>query len=80
MQEMINERMEEIQSAFDAKLLSSRVQKEIKPILAEVEAGRASINELLDQGSLLEATDLAKEVQRKVYNAERIMEGKKPAF
>jgi hypothetical protein len=80
MQEKIAERMEEIQSALDARLLSSRIQKEIKPILAEVEAGRVSINELLDQGSLLEASDLAREVQKKVYNAELIMEGKKPTF
>jgi len=80
MQNTINERMQEIQSALDAQLLSSRAQKEIKPIMAEVEAGSASVNELLDQGSLLEASDLAREVQKKVYNAQLIMEGKKPSF
>jgi len=80
MQEKIKERMQEIQSALDAKLLSSRAQKEIMPIMAEVEAGSESINELLGQGSLLEASDLAREVQKKVYNAQLIMEGKKPTF
>lgn len=79
-QKTISERMEEIQSALDAKLLSSRTQKEIKPILAEVEAGSESVNELIGQGSLLEANDLAREVQKKVYNAQLIMEGEKPAF
>ena len=80
MQGTINEGMNELQSALDAKLISSRAQKEIKPIMEEVEAGSESINELLDQGSLLEASDLARDLQKKVYNAQLIMEGKKPTF
>ena len=80
MQETINERVEGIQTALDGRNVSSKARKEITPMLAEVEAGSKSINELLEQGSLLEARDTAREIQKKVYNAELIMEGKKPTF
>lgn len=80
MQESIGKRTESMKGALEVRRLSSKVRKEVTPILAEVEAGSASINELLEQGNLLQARDMAREIQNKVYNAELIMEGKKPAL
>jgi len=80
MQQTIGEGIKYIQSALDNRRLSSRVRKEITPILAEAEAGSESLNELLEQGSLLKANDTAREIQKKIYNARSIMEGKTPTF
>jgi hypothetical protein len=80
MQQSISKRTESMKAALEVRRLSSKVRKEVTPILAEVNAGSASINELLEQGNLLQARDMAREIQNKVYNAELIMEGKKPAL
>ena len=80
MQQAINERTEKIQSALDRGRLSSRVRNQIKPILADVETGTQSIDSLLQQGDLLKARGTARELQKNIYNAELIMEGKKPEF
>jgi hypothetical protein len=80
MQKSISKRIESMKGSLEVRRLSSKVRKEVTPILAEVEAESASINELLEQGNLLQARDRAREIQNKVYNAELIMEGKKPAL
>jgi hypothetical protein len=79
MQVTINERYAKVKTALEGGKLASRVQKQIKPIAAEVEAGNTSINDLVSQGDYLKARATAREVQKKVYNAELILAGKKPA-
>jgi hypothetical protein len=79
MRQTISERAERIQTALDGKQVSSKVRGEIAPILAEVEEGSQSIKELLEQGSLMKAGDTAREIQKKVYGAELILQGKEPA-
>jgi hypothetical protein len=43
-----------------------------------VEEGASAVESLVSEGNLLKARTRAKEVQRKVYNAELILAGKKP--
>ena len=80
MQQTISQGVERVELALDRVGASSSVRKEITPILAEVKAGFDSIEKLLGQGSVLKARDTARDVQKKVYNAQLIMEGKKSAF
>jgi hypothetical protein len=78
MQQTINERLDKVRIALSSGRLTSRVQNQIKPIVAEVEAGTESVDRSVEQGDFLTARDTAREIQRKVYNAELIMAGKKP--
>jgi len=77
MQETINEQIEKLKSALDRGRLSSRVRNQVQPILAEAEPEALSLESLLQQGDLLKARDTARELQKKLYNAELIVEGKK---
>jgi hypothetical protein len=78
MQAAITERLSKVQAALDSRKVSSKVQSQIKPIVAEVEEGSASIDSLISQRNFVKAKALAKDVQSKIYNAELIMAGKKP--
>jgi hypothetical protein len=80
MQQSISEKVQGVEAALDRGRVSSSVRKEITPIMAEVKAGSDSIDEFLKQGSVLKARDTARDVQKKVYNAQLVMAGKKPAF
>jgi hypothetical protein len=79
MQATINERFSKVKAALEKGKLNSRAQSQIKPIIAEVEAGNQSIDSLVSQGDYLKARATAREVQKKVFNAELIAAGKKPA-
>jgi signal recognition particle GTPase len=79
MQRTISERFEKVKSALIGGRLAPRVQNQIKPILVDVEAGNESIDKLIEQGEFLTARETAREIQKKVFNAELIMAGKKPA-
>jgi len=78
MQLTIGERFAKLKTAMDSGRLVPKVVKQIAPIAAEVEAGTSSIDRLMSEGDLIKARALAKEVQKKVYNAELILAGKKP--
>jgi hypothetical protein len=80
MQQAVNERTERVKFALDRESLSSKVRNQIKAILADVEAGTQSISSLLQHGDLLKARDAARELQKNIYNAELIIEGKEPKF
>ena len=80
MQQMINERTEKIISTLDYRGLSSSVRNQLKPIMADVEAGKQTMDDLLQQGDLLKARDTGRELQKSLYNAELVIEGKKPTF
>lgn len=75
----ISERLSKVKAALEKGGLSAKVRKEIAPLAAEADEAAGSIEELLSQGELIKARDLAKETQRKIYNAELILAGKKPS-
>ncbi len=77
MQVAITERLSKVQAALDRGKLPSKVQSQIKPIVAEVEEGSASIDILIGQRDFIKAKALAKDVQSKVYSAELILAGRK---
>jgi len=74
----ISERFSKVQSAFERGNVNAKIQKQIKPMLAEVEEGKATVDSLVSQGSFVKAHTLARELQNKIYNAELILAGKKP--
>ena len=78
MQMTIGERLAKVKSALAAGRLNSRIRTQVKPIVEEVEAGTATINNLVGQGDYLKARTMAREIQNKVYNAELILAGKTP--
>jgi len=78
MQTTIGERYAKVKAALDSGRLVARVKNQVAPLAAEVAEGTITIENLVSQGDLLKARTLAKEVQRKVYNAELILAGKKP--
>ncbi len=79
MQMSIAERYSKIQSALERGTMSSKAQKQIKPIIAEVQTGNESIENLISHGEYLKARATARDVQKKIYDVELIMAGKKPA-
>jgi len=80
LQAKIDDRFMKIKAAIDKGKVSSRVQKQLNPILTEVDSGLTSIEELIGQGNYLKARTTAQEIQKKVFNAELIMVGKKPVY
>lgn len=78
MQLSIGERFGKVRSGIDSGRVPARIQKQIKPVVEEVEEGMASVESLVGQGSFLKARALAKELQAKIYDAELIIAGKKP--
>jgi hypothetical protein len=74
----IGERLSKLKAALVKGRLSSKIQKQIQPIVDEAEKGKDSIDGLVSQGDFLKARTAAREIQAKLYNAELIMSGKKP--
>jgi hypothetical protein len=79
MQLTISERFSKVQGALERGRLSPKVAKEVKPIAAEVQEGTVTLDSLVSQGNYLKAKTLARDLQAKVYNAELLVAGKKPA-
>ncbi|NWG75402.1 MAG: DUF4398 domain-containing protein [Rubrivivax sp.] len=75
----ISERLSKVKAALEKGGLSSKTRKEVSVMAAEADDAAGSIEGLLSQGELIKARNLAKETQRKIYNAELILAGKKPA-
>jgi hypothetical protein len=78
MQTANGERFSKLKANIQKGKASSKVQAQLKPIVAEIEAGTTSLDSLMTQGSYLKAKILAKDLSMKIYNAERILQGKKP--
>jgi hypothetical protein len=74
----IEEGIAKAKTALQSGKLNPKVQKQIKPIVAEVESGIQSIEDLVSQGDFIKARTTAEEVGKKVYNIQLIMAGKKP--
>lgn len=79
MQLTIGERFSKVLAALERGRLSSKVASQVKPIAAEVQEGNATLDGLVSQGNYVKAKTLARDLQTKVYNAELLVAGKKPA-
>jgi hypothetical protein len=60
--------------------MSAKIQKQVKPIVEEVEKGVESLGKLVADKDFMKAKILAKETQAKVLNARLIAAGKKPVY
>jgi len=79
MQTTIGERSAKVKAALDKGNISPRIKNQVSPIIREVDQSSANLDDLIKQGDLLKARTLAREIQKKVFNAELILAGKKPA-
>jgi len=77
MQLSIGERYSKIKTGMERGKYPSKLQAQIKPLMAEIEEGNATLDSLLSQGNYPKANSLAREIQTKLYNSERIIAGKK---
>jgi hypothetical protein len=78
MQLSMNERLSKVKAAVERGRMSSKILKQVQPLIDEVQKGVESLESLMSQGDLAKARTLAKETQAKLYNSELIMAGKKP--
>ena len=78
MQLTINERFSKIKANLERGKVPSKVQTQIKPLVAELDEGIPTVDSLVSQGNFAKANSMAKDMQTKIYNVELIMAGKKP--
>lgn len=79
MQRVTMERFSRVKVALEKGRMSSRTRKQVEAIVPEVEKLMESLDGLISQGDFVKAKSLAREAQAKIYDAELIMAGKKPA-
>jgi hypothetical protein len=79
MQLVIDSNFDQVKSDLAKKNLSLKQQGRVKEIASEVAEGNASIRQLMDQEDFLEAVATAKDVQAKIYEAQLILAGQRPA-
>jgi hypothetical protein len=79
MQLTIGERFSKVQAALERGRMSAKVASQVKPIAVEVQEGTVTLDSLVSQGNYVKAKTLARDLQAKVYNAELLIAGKKPA-
>jgi hypothetical protein len=77
-QQTINERLAKVKTALTSGKLTPRIQNQLKPLVAEVETGSETVGTLIGQADFVKARTAAKEIQKKVFNVELILAGKKP--
>jgi hypothetical protein len=75
----IGERFSKVQSALERGRMSAKIASQVKPIAAEVQEGTATLDSLVSEGNYVKAKMLARDLQAKIYNAELLIAGKKPA-
>ncbi len=78
MQATIGERFAKVKSELERRRIPAKLEQQVKPMIAEIQEGTATVDTLASQGNYLKARTLARELQTKVYNAELIVSGKKP--
>jgi hypothetical protein len=74
----INERLSKTKAAIERGRMSSKILKQVQPLIDEAQKAAESLESLIGQGDLVKARTLAKETQAKLYNTELIIAGKKP--
>ncbi len=77
MQLAIGEQYSKIQAGMERGKYSSKINSQIKPVIAEIEAGNTTLDSLMSKGDYYKANALAKEIQTKLYKTELIIAGKK---
>lgn len=75
----ITERFSKLKASIQSGKASSKLKSDVKPIVAEIEEGTVSLDKLISEGNYLKAKMLARDISLKVYKAEQILQGKKPA-
>jgi len=75
-----SDRFEKIKKALAGGKLAARAQGPVKTIASQINESNVSINKLVDEGDYLKAVSMARDVQKKMYNAELIMAGQKPTI
>lgn len=80
MQTAIDEALSKVKAELEKGRLSAKIQKQIKPMIAEAEQGVESLVKLVSDRDFQKAKTLAKEVQATIYNARLIAAGKKPVY
>ncbi len=78
MQGTIGERLGKMKDRLDGSRVPGKVANQVKPLVAELQEGTTTLDNLMSQRNYLKAKMLAKDLQSKVYTAELIMAGKKP--
>ncbi len=76
----IEDRSSRVRAALVRGKLAPKVRSQITAIMQEVEQSTPTLENLISEGNWLKARTLAKEMQKKVYNAELISLGKKPIY
>jgi hypothetical protein len=79
MQLMISSNFDQVKSDLAKKKLSPKQRDQVKALASEVEEGNAFVSKLVTQEDFLKAVATAKDVQTKIYNAQLILAGQKPA-
>ena len=80
MQTAINDGLSKIKADLEKGRISAKIQKQIKPMVAEVDQGIEPLAKLVSEGDFLKAKTLARDIQSKLYNARLIAAGKKPIY
>jgi hypothetical protein len=78
MQSMISSNIDRVNSDLSTKTLSPRQQGRVTAIMSEVAKGNILIGKLVSQDNLLLAVATARGIQTQIYNAQLILEGRKP--
>jgi hypothetical protein len=80
MQRAIDDGLSKIKADLEKGRISAKIQKQVKPMVEEVEKGVESLNALVTDKDFMKAKMLAKDLQAKIYNARLIAAGKKPIY
>ena len=80
MQTAINDGLSKIKADLEKGRISAKLQKQVKPMVAEVDQGVEPLAKLVSEGDFLKAKTLARDIQSKLYNARLIAAGKKPIY
>jgi hypothetical protein len=80
MQLSIDSRLSKVKSDLVKRNAAGKTRDRINSITSEVESGSDSVNTLVAQRDYLKAKNIATDIQKKIFNAELILDGKKPTF
>jgi hypothetical protein len=80
MQTAIKDGLAKIKADLEKGRISAKLQKQVKPMVVEVDQGVEPLAKLVSEGDFLKAKTLARDIQSKLYNARLIAAGKKPIY
>jgi len=74
----MGEKLSKIKAALLTGNPGSKSRNQVNSIVAEAETGTESISKMVAEGDYLKGRTLAREIRKKLYDAELILAGKKP--